>query len=65
MRIVYLSTEVEVKPKAPVKAAKQLASARRWMAIQNQRNYKSALKNFEEEIKEIQKHEPGWAPSRD
>lgn len=62
MKIVHIAGVVEEKPKAPSKREKQQVSARRWMEVQEQRNYRAALKEFDSEIKEIQKSCPGWTP---
>jgi len=69
MRIVHLAAESnpypEPKPKKLTKSQQELQSAGRWMAIQNQRNYRSALKEFAAEIAEIRKQDPTWMPGRD
>lgn len=65
MKIVHVAGVVEDRPKSPSKREKQVTSSRRWAAVQNQKNYRAALKKYAVEIEEIIKIDPGWAPTMD
>lgn len=67
MKIAYLSTD-SIAPKAkerkPSKRELAMASADRWAAIQNQANYRVALKKYDDRIKAIKEVDPLWSPDR-
>lgn len=64
MKIVYIAGEEASKPKRLTKKQKDMASACRWVAIQNEANYCKCLIILADEIKAIQEVYPGWLPKR-
>jgi hypothetical protein len=64
MKIVHIAGAKTVKPAAPSKSKKELISARRWMAIQEEANYRKALVKYAERIKAIQLRDPNWKPMK-
>jgi hypothetical protein len=68
LSVAYRSEAYE--PAAPARAlpvkGKSAREIRvgRWMARQYEKDYQEALKEFADDIRLIQQHEPGWMPAK-
>jgi hypothetical protein len=56
---IYIEHKKAVKPE---KLAKRQQRVRLWMSRQYRKEYDKAIKEFDADIKEIQKTIPGWLP---
>ena len=65
MKVVHSQLRTADQPKAVKRISRREASARRWMELQQQRDYREAIKENMADILEIQKSEPGWMPTKE
>lgn len=66
MHIAYLKPDPQtpIKVKREKKLTKQQIRVRAWIARQDEREYRKAIKENWENILKIQKVYPGWLPSK-
>jgi hypothetical protein len=62
MRIVHISGKQKEKLKTPSRSQLERESAKRWMAIQYEADYRKALIEHADLIAEVQKLDPTWKP---